>query len=34
MRQLKIPKSITNRNDSILNKYLNDIKKEPLIKAD
>ena len=34
MRQLKIPKSITNRNDSILNKYLNDIKKEPLITAE
>lgn len=34
MRQLKITKSITNRNDSALYQYLQDISKEPLITAD
>ncbi|MBR1627199.1 MAG: RNA polymerase sigma factor RpoD/SigA [Bacteroidales bacterium] len=34
MRQLKITKSITNRNDNSLYQYLQDISKEPLITAD
>ena len=34
MRQLKITKSITNRNDNALYQYLQDISKEPLITAD
>lgn len=33
MRQLKITKSVTNRQDKSLDKYLSDISKEPLIKA-
>ncbi|MBQ7985576.1 MAG: RNA polymerase sigma factor RpoD/SigA, partial [Bacteroidales bacterium] len=33
-RQLKITKSITNRNDNSLYQYLQDIRKEPLITAD
>lgn len=34
MRQLKITKSITNRNDNSLSNYLQDISREPLITAD
>ena len=34
MRQLKITKSITNRNDNSLYQFLQDISKEPLITAD
>ena len=34
MRQLKITRSITNRNDNSLSNYLQDISREPLITAD
>ena len=34
MRQLKITKQVTNREDKSLDKYLNDISKIPLITAE
>ena len=34
MRQLKISKSITNREQGALDKYLADIAKEPMISPD